>query len=543
MMATDRSHSTGLLLAVLMGAFLNSPTLVEAKGPEEVVRLKLNLRSQVETSQGSGRYHRITQPASWEAGKTALVICDMWDKHWCQGASGRVGQMAPRMNAVLTAARKKGVLIVHCPSGTMDHYKNTPPRALARSSPEIATTIPLQSWCHLDPQHEKALPIDDSDGGCDCVPQCKTYKPWSKQIDTLEIADGDAVTDSAEAYYLMHSRGIENVIVMGVHTNMCVLGRPFSIRQLRYQGMNVALMRDLTDTMYNPRMAPYVSHFTGTDLVVEHIERHWCPTVTSADLLGGEPYRFENDKRPHVVVVMAEGEYETNQTLPAFALSHLGRDFKLSYVFADDQDRNDLPGIEVLADADLAILSIRRRVLPKEQMAVIRNFLADGKPLVALRTVSHAFELRDGDVPEGYADWQGFDKEVLGCNYVGHHPSNREDGPKTYAWVDEGAAEHPITRGLPQGEFEVPSTLYQSLPMGLRTTVLMMGRYGDVKPQEPVAWTNLRADGGRVFYTSLGHRGDFEIPAFRRLLTNGIYWAIGLSAPQATASSGEQAGG
>jgi len=109
--------------------------------------------------------------------------------------------------------------------------------------------------------------------------------------------DGDAITDSAEAYYLMRQRGIKNLIVMGVHTNMCVLGRPFSIRQMVYQGMNVALMRDLTDTMYNPAMAPFVSHFEGTDLVVGHIERYWCPTLISGDLLDGKAFRFPGDTR------------------------------------------------------------------------------------------------------------------------------------------------------------------------------------------------------------------------------------------------------
>ena len=94
----------------------------------------------------------------------------------------------------------------------------------------------------------------------------------------------------------MKQRGIKNVIVMGVHTNMCVLGRPFSIRRMVYQGQNVVLMRDLTDTMYNPRMRPFVSHFRGTGLVIEHIEKYWCPTVTSADFVGGRPLKFKNDK-------------------------------------------------------------------------------------------------------------------------------------------------------------------------------------------------------------------------------------------------------
>ena len=104
--------------------------------------------------------------------------------------------------------------------------------------------------------------------------------------------DGDAITDSAEAFYLMRQRGIENVLIMGVHVNMCVLGRPFGIRQLVLQGMNVALARDLTDAMYNSRMPPFVDHFAGTELVIEHIERYWCPTITSDQIVGGETFRF-----------------------------------------------------------------------------------------------------------------------------------------------------------------------------------------------------------------------------------------------------------
>ena len=129
-------------------------------------------------------------------------------------------------------------------------------RQLAQQAPEVETKIPLETWCHLDREHESALPIDDSDGGCDCWPPCKSGSPWTRQIDTIAVKEGDAITDSSQAFYLMKQRGIENVIVMGVHTNMCVLGRPFSIRQLCYQDMNVALMRDMTDTMYNPDPGP-----------------------------------------------------------------------------------------------------------------------------------------------------------------------------------------------------------------------------------------------------------------------------------------------
>ena len=211
--------------------------------------LALRTRSRIEAAQGSGEWQTVEKTAAWDAKKTALVVCDMWDAHACKGAARRVAEMAPRMNEVVKAARARGVLILHCPSDTMKFYEGTPGRKLAQAAPTVEPRAPLLRWCALDPAREAPLPIDDSDGGCDDSPPCNRTGPypWTRQIATLEIADGDAVTDSAEAYHLMQQRGIDNVIVMGVHLNMCVLGRPFSIRQMVAQGKNVLLMRDLTD--------------------------------------------------------------------------------------------------------------------------------------------------------------------------------------------------------------------------------------------------------------------------------------------------------
>lgn len=134
--------------------------------------------------------------------------------------------------------------------------------------------------------------------GCDCATKCTIRDAWTRQIDTIRMSDADAVSDDGqEVYNLLQARGIDNVILMGVHLNMCVLGRPFGIRQMVNLGKNVVLVRDLTDTMYDPRSAPGVDHFTGTDLVVAHVERHWCPSITSVDLAGGEPFRFQDDRR------------------------------------------------------------------------------------------------------------------------------------------------------------------------------------------------------------------------------------------------------
>ena len=404
----------------------------------------------------------------------------------------------------------------------MNFYKDTPQRRLAQAAPKATPRVPLQNWCSLDAHRESPLPIDDADGGCSSA--VKSYHAWTRQIDTIAIEPGDAITDNTEAYNLMQQRGIHNIVVMGVHTNMCVLGRPFAIRQMVAQGKNVVLVRDMTDTMYNPAQRPFVSHFTGTDLVVEHIEKYWCPSVTSVDFLGGKEFRFKDDHRPHLVIVTAEDEYKTERTLPAFALKHLGRDFRVSVVFADDKDRHSLPGLEVLNEADVALFSVRRRPLRREQLELVRKFVATGKPVVGLRTATHAFAgLRGDKLPAGVVEWPHFDQEVIGCNYNGHYPNQL----KTTVTRTPAAAGNPILAGVKTQEFTTVGSLYRSLPLVDGATPLLMGQAGTAKP-EPVAWIRTRTDGGRVFYTSLGHPGDFEEPAFLALLRNGILWAAGL---------------
>jgi hypothetical protein len=209
----------------------------------------------------------------------------MWDAHWCRSATRRCGELAPRIDAFAKAARSKGALIVHAPSDVMNFYEGTPQRRLAQSAPKVKTDKPIQG-CRLDSSREGPLPVDDSDGGCDDEPRCpgKPY-PWTRQVATIEIASGDAVSDRGEEVYaLFVQRGIKNVLMTGVHTNMCVVGRSFAIRQMTMLGMNVVLVRDLTDSMYNPRMRPYVPHEKGTELIIEHIEKYWCASILSTDL-------------------------------------------------------------------------------------------------------------------------------------------------------------------------------------------------------------------------------------------------------------------
>jgi nicotinamidase-related amidase/type 1 glutamine amidotransferase len=528
----------GITKAVLMVLASFAGLVFPCSAAEDAGTLWLALRNRVETRPGSGQFHAIARPAKWDAKRTAIIVCDVWDSHHCLNAVRRVVEMAPRMNQLLSEARNRGVLIIHAPSGCMDTYKDHPARRNALKAPR-AKTMPkdIGRWCHRIPAEEKGdYPFDQSDSEDDDPAEHRAWEeklqkmgrnpktPWKAEIDVLKIDDRDIISDKGEEIWsVLQERGIDNVILVGVHTNMCVLGRPFGLRQMAKNGKNVVLMRDLTDTMYNPARAPFVSHFTGTDLIVEYIEKWVCPTITSAQILGGKPFRFSGDKRPHLVLIMAESEYQTAQTLPAFALKHLGKDFRVSTVYGSETDAHDLPGLDVLNEADLALISVRRRALPTKQMELIRKFVADGKPLVGIRTASHAFSLRGKKPPERCATWESFDPEVFGGHYTNHHG----DGPKVEIKMADGAVTHPILAGVSVAQLRGNGSLYKVSPLAKSATPLLLGWIPD-KPSEPVLWTHTTKAGGRVVYTSLGHPDDFKEDAFRCLLSNAIHWAAGL---------------
>ncbi len=239
--------------------------------------LTVDLRSRVEMFRGSGDWREVHLQQSLAVQKTAIVICDMWDKHWCQGATRRVNGLVVKMAPFLEAVRKRGIQIIHAPSETMTFYQGTPQRnrilAIARIDPPAPLILP-------DPP----LPIDDKRGGCDTPDQF--YKAWTREHPGLRIDASDVISDDgAEIYSFLRERDIRTLLVMGVHTNMCVLNRSFAIKRMTALGIHCILVRDLTDAMYNPEDPPHVSHEAGTQLVIEYIEKYWCPTTTSEELL------------------------------------------------------------------------------------------------------------------------------------------------------------------------------------------------------------------------------------------------------------------
>jgi nicotinamidase-related amidase len=236
--------------------------------------ITVDLRSRVEAFKGSGEWREVTLQEKLPVEKTAIIVCDMWDKHWCTGATGRVNGLVTKMNPFLESARKQGIQIIHAPSETMDLYKESPERLPMLALPKIEPPAPIAL---PDPP----LPIDDKGGGCDTPDQF--YKAWTRQHPGLRVDASDVISDNgAEVYSFLRQRGIRNLLVMGVHTNMCILNRTFAIKRMTALGIRCILVRDLTDAMYSPKDAPYVSHDAGTQLVIEYIEKFWCPSTLSS---------------------------------------------------------------------------------------------------------------------------------------------------------------------------------------------------------------------------------------------------------------------
>ena len=514
------------LLPALLGLSIALSTGKATSAPADDSPLKLTLRSRQPLAgvPSPGPVYDVAEKqAQWDARHTALVVIDVWDKHWCDGANRRLSAMIPRIDQFVSALRDRGVRVIHAPSDTMKSYEGTAGRKLAQAAPAAPVPAGVEfKWNYCDVAVEGQLPIDDSDGGCDCQPQCKTHNAWKAQHPGIRIAEGDAISaDGREVYNLLRQRGVENVIVCGVHTNMCVLGRPFGIRQLRRLGFNVALVRDLTDTMYNPRMRPVVPHERGTDLVVAHVEKNWCPTITSAQVLAlaGVPSAkgqaaAGRDAAPNIVLAVAEDEYDAKRTMPEFASEELEKHLGWKPVILQSDSKTDLPGLEALEKADLLVLYMRRRELPEDQLNRFKAYFAAGKPVVGVRTASHSFQ-----------NWLEFDKVVLGCNYGRHYGTGKEGDATTVTPASADAANHPILRGvLAGGAWRSNASLYRVSPLLEGTTPLLVGKWR-TEPAEPVAWTNTYK-GGRIFYTSLGHPDDFNDPHFRQLLTNAILWAL-----------------
>ena len=214
------------------------------------------------------------------------------------------------------------------------------------------------------------------------------------------------------------------------------------------------------------------------------------------------------DEPLKVCLVSGSLEYKSNESLAGFQ-KYLEENYpaKCSRAFLEGNDEEHLNGLENLSGCDVMLLFTRRLKLSGEQLERIKNYCQSGKPIVGVRTASHAIQ-----------SWLDLDKEVLGGNYRGHYG----EGPETEVKIFESAKDHPLLAGVQP--FRSAGSLYKNEGIARDTQLLMTGK--NPEATEPITWTR-QYKGGRIFYTSLGHPQDFTEESFRRLLANALFWTAG----------------
>lgn len=247
-----------------------------------------------------------------------------------------------------------------------------------------------------------------------------------------------------------------------------------------------------------------------------------------------------------IVLISGDEEYRSEEALPQLArILHDRHGFACTVLFAIDPAtgiinpdiQTNIPGLEALDTADLMIIATRFRNLPDDQMRHIVRYVESGKPIIGLRTATHAFAIKDG-VYRNYS-WNdrgtgGFGRTVLGETWIKHHG---EHGVQSTRGII--LTQHPILTGIRSGDLWSPTDVYETrLPLP-GVTPLVMGQVlegmnptdppaADVKlnePMRPIAW--ILNGNRRTFTTTLGAAEDFLNESFRRLLVNAVYWALG----------------
>ena len=253
----------------------------------------------------------------------------------------------------------------------------------------------------------------------------------------------------------------------------------------------------------------------------------------------GSYFSFSQSKKPLVVFVCGDHEYSGESTLHLLAKAletNYGFRTKILTSYPDQNAERDIPGLDALAEADLAVFFLRWRLLPADQVAKIEAYMNSGKPIMGFRTSTHSFNYPKGDPLERFNGWaeQAFGAPpgwggVSKHTHYGHNAS-------TDASINPQAAKHPILTGV-DPKFHVRSWLYRVLPdyPVKGTEWLLMGDAVDPdKPAttQPIAWTWKNQFNARVFFTTMGHPEDFTVEPFQRLIVNAIHWELGLKVPK-----------
>jgi alpha-L-fucosidase 2 len=220
----------------------------------------------------------VRTPAEIDPKKTAIIVIDMWNFHWCMTASERVASMVPRMNKVLEAARKQGMQVIWNPSDVVTAYSGWP---------QYERAVAVQHRQAPNVREKLAAKFTAPGGGCLCGPgiRCVVNYGWDAMAPALVIGENDLFSASTdEIYTLLSDRGITHVIYMGVHTNMCVFGKPGAMSFMYRAGFDCFLARDLNDAFTCYRPAESFTPDRGTTVIDENLQAAGIPNINMGEV-------------------------------------------------------------------------------------------------------------------------------------------------------------------------------------------------------------------------------------------------------------------
>ena len=469
---------------------------------------------------------------TWNPVETALIVCDMWDVHYCLNATRRIMEMAPRVNEVLELARNQGAVIIHAPSNCTQNYLDHPSRIRALEAPE-ATNLPdgLNRWSLSIPAEKKGqFPLDREQDGCDDDPVehqrwkqqleqagRRSHAPWVCQCVQIRIdPERDYLSETGDQIWnILELERVQNLIYLGVHVNACVLARSFGLRQMVWNGKQVTLMRDLTDSWYDPAKPPFLNHFTATDLVVEHIEKYVCPTITSDQLLGGNSFRFEQDQRPEVAIIWGNQQACSSEQVQMLSQLELLKDFSATSYFPEKESEEGFPGLEQ-SEADLIVM-VGCRHFARAEFQRIQQLAEEGKSFLILGVSLLEDQLEVTDAGRATATRPNWFQTIMGVSCF----ERLEHSVPARVVAVPGRENHPQLSEVDMEAISETVSVSCRLSLSPAATSLLIGREREGS-ESPLLWVMSRQNGGRSVCFNVESTQLSDGNVGRQLLKNAV---------------------
>ncbi|MDR2762444.1 MAG: ThuA domain-containing protein [Planctomycetaceae bacterium] len=289
---------------------------------------------------------------------------------------------------------------------------------------------------------------------------------------------------------------------------------------------------DLTDTIVIRDLVniPKAKTYLDREKIIIDLEKQGVKTISSVDLIGGQAFRYADDKRPHVVVMISDDHYKADTWAPPL-IEKFQSEGELYFTILHGEGGNIFHGIDELDTADSLVIYFRRLALREDQLDKVKKFVESGKGVVGLRTACHAFAV-GGKLAPNFKEWREFDNKILGSNYHGHGADNLGSEISN----NPEQANSPILKDVQPATWHSTGSVYFMNPVNEDATIYQYAhstetmnpknqKKNKITEKIPVTWTRIYGK-TKIAFTTLGHQDDATEPQFQKLFLNLIKWSV-----------------